>query len=53
MDHWVQKYTYHTDVPWWVFLISGGGALAVTLVTVSFHALKAALANPAKSLRTE
>ncbi|AXE19623.1 ABC transporter permease [Runella rosea] len=53
MDNWVQKYEYHTDISWWVFIVSGAGALAITLLTVSFQAIKAALMNPVKSLKTE
>jgi len=53
MNNWVQKYTYHTNVSWWIFLVAGAGALTITLFTVSYQAIKAALANPMKSLRTE
>jgi putative ABC transport system permease protein len=50
---WLQNYEYRSPVTWWVFIIAISGALIITLLTVSFHAIKAALANPAKSLRTE
>jgi ABC-type antimicrobial peptide transport system permease subunit len=53
MNNWVQKYTYHTNVSWWIFLVAGSGALIITVITVSYQAIKAALANPVKSLRTE
>jgi ABC-type antimicrobial peptide transport system permease subunit len=53
MNNWVQKYTYHTNVSWWIFLVAGSGALIITIITVSYQAIKAALANPVKSLRTE
>ncbi|WP_428654554.1 ABC transporter permease [Runella sp.] len=53
MDNWVQKYEYHTDISWWVFVLSAVGALAITLLTVSFQAIKAALMNPVRSLKTE
>jgi putative ABC transport system permease protein len=53
MNDWVQKYEYHTDISWWVFIASGAGALTITLLTVSFQAIKAALMNPVKSLKTE
>jgi len=53
MNNWVQKYTYHTSISWWIFLAAGFGALIITLLTVSFQAIKAAVANPVKSLRTE
>ncbi|MDJ1486398.1 hypothetical protein QNI16_38325, partial [Cytophagaceae bacterium YF14B1] len=53
MDQWLEKYTYRTSLSGWVFAVSGLGALLITLLTVSYHALKAALADPVKSLRTE
>jgi len=53
MNNWIQKYTYHTNISWWIFLVAGAGALIITLLTVSFQAIKAAVANPVKSLRTE
>jgi len=53
MNNWVQKYTYHTNISWWIFFVAGSGALIITLATVSYQAIKAALANPVKSLRTE
>jgi ABC-type antimicrobial peptide transport system permease subunit len=51
--NWLQNYQYHTPISWWVFAIACIGASAITLLTISFQAIKAALANPAKSLRTE
>jgi ABC-type antimicrobial peptide transport system permease subunit len=53
MQNWVQKYTYHTEISWWIFAVSGFGALLITLLTVSFQSVKAALMNPIKSLRSE
>ncbi len=53
MNNWVEKYTYRTNISWWIFLVAGCGALTITLLTVSFQAIKAAVANPVKSLRTE
>jgi len=50
---WLKQYDYRTAIPSWIFIVSGMGALAITLVTVSFQAIKAAIANPVKSLRTE
>ncbi len=49
----IRGYDYRTDIAWWIFAAASGGALAITLATVSFQAIKAALANPVKSLRTE
>jgi len=53
MSHWLESYHYRTEPSLWIFGLSGLGALAITLVTVSFQAVKAAVANPVKSLRTE
>jgi ABC-type antimicrobial peptide transport system permease subunit len=53
MNNWLSKYEYRTDISWWVFAVAGAGALVITLATVSYQAIKAALANPVNSLRTE
>ncbi|MCF6404344.1 ABC transporter permease [Chitinophaga filiformis] len=53
MQKWLQQYDYHTTIAWWIFLIAGASALLITLFTVSFQAIKAALANPIRSLRSE
>ena len=53
MSQWLQKFNYRTTVSWDVFVIACSGALIITLVTVSFQAIKAAISNPVKSLRTE
>ncbi|GAB2842360.1 ABC transporter permease [Ferruginibacter profundus] len=53
MHGWLQGYTYRTALSWWIFAAAGMGALVITLVTISFQAIKAAIANPVKSLRTE
>jgi putative ABC transport system permease protein len=53
MQSWLQNYHYRVDLSWWIFALAGAGALFVTFVTVSFQAIKAAVANPVKSLRTE
>jgi len=53
MYNWLQNYQYKTNLSWWVFVVTGIGALAMTLLTVSFQSIKAAIANPVKSLRTE
>ncbi|MBX2897400.1 MAG: ABC transporter permease [Cyclobacteriaceae bacterium] len=53
MNNWLQHYEYRTNIPWFVFVLTGIGALAVTILTVSFQAIKAALTNPVKSLRSE
>jgi putative ABC transport system permease protein len=53
MNNWLQNYQYRADLSWWIFAAAGTGALTITLLTVSFQAIKAAIANPIKSLRTE
>lgn len=53
MHVWLQDFAYHIQMEWWVFLLAGVLALAIALLTVSFQALKVAVANPVKSLRTE
>ena len=53
MHAWLQGYEYRTELSWWIFAAAGAGAFAITLITVSFQAIKAALANPVKSLRSE
>jgi len=50
---WLQDYAYRINISWWVFAMAGVLAMLIALVTVSFQAIKAALANPVKSLRTE
>ncbi|SEL70376.1 ABC-type antimicrobial peptide transport system, permease component [Chitinophaga rupis] len=53
MDQWLQHYALHTSLSAWIFVITGVGLLLLTLATVSYQALRAALMNPIKSLRTE
>lgn len=53
MYKWLQDFAYHTSINFWVFALAGFAALAIALLTVSFQAIKAAIANPVKSLRTE
>jgi putative ABC transport system permease protein len=53
MHSWLQNYAYRINITWWVFAVAGIVALCIALVTISFQAIKAAVANPVKSLRTE
>ncbi|HXB07155.1 MAG TPA: FtsX-like permease family protein [Puia sp.] len=53
MHGWLQNYAYHAALAWWIFAATGLGALTITLLTVSFQAVRAALANPVESLRCE
>jgi putative ABC transport system permease protein len=53
LHQWLQQYEYRTPMSWWAFAAAGVGALLITVLTVSFQAVKAALASPVKSLRSE
>ncbi|HZI23697.1 MAG TPA: ABC transporter permease [Chryseolinea sp.] len=53
MDKWLQDYKYKTDITWQVFVIAGGLAVAIALLTISYQAIRAALVSPMNSLRTE
>ncbi len=53
MHSWLQDFAYRINIEWWMFAAAGLGALCIALATVSFQAIKAAIANPIKSLRTE
>ena len=53
MSRWLEGFTYRIEIEWWVFLVSGGFSLIITLLTVGMQSLKSAVANPVKSLRTE
>ncbi len=53
MSSWLQQYNYRIDISWWLFFWTGAGALGITLLTVTYQALKAALNNPVTSLRSE
>jgi len=53
MNKWLEDFAYRISMPWWIFLTAGILAAVIALVTISFQAIKAAIANPVKSLRTE
>jgi len=53
MNKWLEGYSYHSPIHWWVFLLSAVIAIMIALITVSFQSVKAALMNPVKSLRSE
>ena len=53
MYKWLQDFAYRISIGWWIFLLAGVIAIMIALITVSFQAIKAAMANPVKSLRTE
>jgi len=53
MNKWLQNFAYKINIAWWIFLVAAVIALAIALLTISYQAIKAAIANPVKSLRTE
>jgi ABC-type antimicrobial peptide transport system permease subunit len=53
MNQWLLGFAYHVNISWWVFVLAGALSIIITLVTVSFQAIKAAIANPVESLRSE
>lgn len=53
INKWLQDYAYRVEISWWIFLVAVVMALLIALITISFQAIKAAIANPVKSLRTE
>lgn len=53
MNEWLKDFAYRVNIGWWIFLVSGLLALTIALITVSFQSIRAALANPVKSLRTD
>ncbi len=53
MNKWLQDFAYRVDIEWWMFAVTGLAAVVIALFTLSFQAIKAAIANPVKSLRSE
>ena len=53
MNKWLQDFAYRINIEWWVFVLAGFIALLVAAITISFQSIKASLANPVKSLRSE
>jgi ABC-type antimicrobial peptide transport system permease subunit len=53
MQIWLGHYTYHAPLSWWIFVLAASSSLGITILTVSFQAIKAAMANPARALRSE
>ncbi len=53
MHKWLENFAYRIELSWWLFLIGGIASIIIALISVSFQAIKAAIANPVKSLRTE
>jgi len=53
MNKWLQGFAFRINLSWWVFAVAGTAAILIAIITVSFQSIKAAIANPVKSLRTE
>ena len=53
MNNWLQDFQYRTEIHWWVFALAAIASILIAIFTVSFQAIKAAVSNPAQSLRTE
>ncbi|MCU0392792.1 MAG: hypothetical protein MUE81_16915, partial [Thermoflexibacter sp.] len=53
IDKWLADFSYKTEISWWLFGVAGISAILITLFTVSWQSIKAAVANPVKSLRSE
>jgi len=53
MNKWLQNFSYRVDISWRVFVLTAAIALLIAFVTISFQAVKSAIANPVKNLRTE
>lgn len=53
MNRWLETFEYRTNLSWWIFVLAVAVVMAITLITIIYQALKAALTNPIKSLRTE
>ena len=53
MNSWLKDFAYRISINWWIFLLAGGLAMVIALVTISFQAIRAAVSNPVKNLRTE
>jgi putative ABC transport system permease protein len=53
MQQWLQGFAYRTTMTWWIFAAAGLGAILIALLTVSYQAIRAALANPVRSLKSE
>ena len=53
MNKWLQDFAYHIHISWWVFVVAGSSSIVIAFLTISFQAIKAAVANPVHSLRSE
>jgi len=53
MNRWLRDFAYRIDIQWWMFVLAGVLAMLIAFLTISFQAIRAAVANPVKSLRNE
>ncbi|HWK56285.1 MAG TPA: hypothetical protein VNQ80_03035 [Parapedobacter sp.] len=53
MNKWLEDFAYRIDIQWWMFAVAGLAAVTIALLTVSWQAIRAAIANPVESLRDE
>jgi len=53
MNKWLQSFAYRINISWWIYFVAGITAIIIALITISFQAIKAAVANPVESLRSE
>jgi ABC-type antimicrobial peptide transport system permease subunit len=53
LKNWLQKFEYRTEISIWILVVTGAGAIGITLITVSYQAIKAAMMSPVNSLRSE
>jgi putative ABC transport system permease protein len=53
MNKWLEDFAYRIQISWWMFVVAGVFAILIAFTTISLHAIKAALTNPTKNLRTE
>jgi putative ABC transport system permease protein len=53
MNKWLEDFTYRINIPWWVFVLAAFLAVLISVLTVSYQSIKAAIVNPVKSLRSE
>jgi putative ABC transport system permease protein len=53
MNTWLQNFAYRVDMSWWVFALAGSFAVSIAILTIGYQTLKAAVANPVKSLKVE
>ena len=53
MNRWLNDFAYKVNISWWVFAVAGSSTIVIAMLTISYHAIKAAIANPVKSLRAE